>query len=197
MCISVWKKNSRARSNSKVVYANTWKLLLCGAGLWSVPSFFIPTAKHFWKRQKGQRFLCERFMGHLCCSEQVYFLLFWTERLKNPCKKKQQDWKSFMSLYFIPPPYYLFLWKLTATKLQGKQNKNKISKLDRLPCSFHRWAAHSDILRLCLRRQGSVPLSLMLLLDPYSTPELKNGTTIHIKASNPWCQMLPGWQKVT
>lgn len=78
---------------------------------------------------------------------------------------------------------------------KANKTKNKISKLDRLPCSFHRWAAHSDILTLCLRRQGSVPPSLMLLLDPHSTPGLKNGTTVHIKASNPWCQMLPGWQK--
>lgn len=41
------------------------------AVLFPVPSLLMPTAKHFWKRQYGQRFLCERFMGQLCCSAQV------------------------------------------------------------------------------------------------------------------------------
>lgn len=56
-----------------------WSMSVCvqvsvcvvGWGLFTVPSLFMPTAKHFWKRQKGQRFLCERFIVQLCCSAQM------------------------------------------------------------------------------------------------------------------------------
>lgn len=49
-----------------------------------LPSSFMPTSRHFWNLQNGQRFLCVLSMWHERSATHVYTFLFWTVRLKNP-----------------------------------------------------------------------------------------------------------------
>lgn len=70
------------------------------------------------------------------------------------------------------------------------------------PCSFRRWAAHSDILTPCPRRQDSSPLSRVCCLDLPLTPELQqmNGDGWELDFNEPYVALIHAivlWEDVT
>ena len=54
-----------------------------------LPSSFMPTSRHFWKRQYGHRFLCVLSMTQHRSATQLYTFLFCTVRLKKPLQDSQ------------------------------------------------------------------------------------------------------------
>lgn len=81
----------------------------------ALPSSFIPTLRHFWNRQYGQRFLWVLSIWQLWFSMHVYLLLFWTVRLKNPCGRDASHLPVL--LWWLVPVFYFRGGKPVPTPL--------------------------------------------------------------------------------
>lgn len=104
MCVTWYKGHS---CNNLMTACSQWCIFWIRKSKSALPSSFIPTLRHFWNRQYGQRFLWVLSIWQLWFSMHVYLLLFWTVRLKNPCGRDVSHLPVL--LWWLVPVLY-FRW---------------------------------------------------------------------------------------